>query len=161
MSEPKTTLNPPRHQAPRKSHYGDPFAEQRALESGRVIGLDSPIGQWAYDAVRIAHGIPDTDREPNVAPDQRLVFLHLDGVEQVLPEAGALVLDMGSPTSDRHIVGEITSAAWHYELGAIALAIVDKAVRLTAPLVVEFFPEGAVVRAAASQTAIAEIAANP
>jgi folate-binding Fe-S cluster repair protein YgfZ len=49
---------------------------------------------------------------------QRLVMLHLDGSESVLPEAGAAVFR----EDDR--VGRVTSAVLHHELGPVALALV-------------------------------------
>jgi len=154
-------MNTRRHPAPRKLQYGDPFAEQRALESGRVTALGTPIGLWAYDAVRIAHGVPATKAELEVAHDQRLVLLHLDGVEQVLPEPGADLYLVYPPMPNPVAVGTVTTAAWHYELGPIALAVVDKVVQQNDPLYIGYTSEGTEVRVAASLTAIAEIAANP
>lgn len=66
-------------------------------------------------------------------PPRRLVMLHLDGSDSVLPRHGATVLAdrNGEPT----VVGAVTTAATHYELGPIALAVVrrnvDPAARLT------------------------------
>ena len=53
-------------------------------------------------------------------PPRRLVLLHLDGSESVLPVHGDPVL-----LGDRQ-VGIVTSAARHYELGPIALAVVKR-----------------------------------
>jgi folate-binding Fe-S cluster repair protein YgfZ len=53
-------------------------------------------------------------------PPRRLVFLHLDGTEVVLPAHGAEV------TLDGRQVGFVTSAARHFELGPIALALVKR-----------------------------------
>ncbi|CAN5591227.1 folate-binding protein YgfZ [soil metagenome] len=53
-------------------------------------------------------------------PPRRLVFLHLDGVDERLPDHGDPV------TLDDRAVGVITSAARHYELGPIALALVKR-----------------------------------
>ena len=111
-------------------------------------------GVWALDALRIADGVPRLGRETDhrtiphevgwlgsavhldkgcyrgqetVArvhnlgrPPRRLVLLHLDGSESVLPVHGDPVL-----LGDRQ-VGTVTSAARHYELGPIALAIVKR-----------------------------------
>ncbi|MET4638805.1 glycine cleavage T C-terminal barrel domain-containing protein [Mycetocola sp. 2940] len=66
-------------------------------------------------------------------PPRRLVMLHLDGSDSVLPRRGAPVLaeKNGEPTP----VGAVTTAAMHHELGPIALAVVrrnvDPAARLT------------------------------
>jgi folate-binding protein YgfZ len=53
-------------------------------------------------------------------PPRRLVFLHLDGSDAVLPGSGAPVL-LGQDE-----VGRVTSAARHHELGPIALALVKR-----------------------------------
>lgn len=53
-------------------------------------------------------------------PPRRLVMLHLDGSEGVLPAPGDQV------TLDGKDVGQITSSARHYELGPIALAVVKR-----------------------------------
>jgi hypothetical protein len=55
-------------------------------------------------------------------PPRRLVLLHLDGTSEVLPERGAAVSLAGRP------VGFVGTAVRHYELGAIALAIVKRTV---------------------------------
>jgi folate-binding protein YgfZ len=53
-------------------------------------------------------------------PPRRLVMLHLDGSDDVLPERGDLV------TSDGVSVGTVTSVGLHHELGPIALAVVKR-----------------------------------
>lgn len=53
-------------------------------------------------------------------PPRRLVMLHLDGSDSVLPERGDVVL------ADDAEAGVVTSAARHHELGPIALAIVAR-----------------------------------
>lgn len=55
-------------------------------------------------------------------PPRRLVALHLDGSDDVLPEPGDAVLVAGSDDP----VGTVTSAARHYEEGPIALALVRR-----------------------------------
>lgn len=57
-------------------------------------------------------------------PPRRLVMLHLDGSESVLPAHGDTVM------AGEKEAGYVTSAANHYELGPIALAVVR---RMTAP----------------------------
>jgi folate-binding protein YgfZ len=53
-------------------------------------------------------------------PPRRLVLLHLDGSEGVLPA-------QGSPVMNGDVeVGRVTSSALHYELGPIALAVVKR-----------------------------------
>ena len=61
-------------------------------------------------------------------PPRRLVLLHLDGSESLIPI-----------TADRVMAGErdigfITRAAWHYELGPIALALVKRSTDSTVEL---------------------------
>lgn len=53
-------------------------------------------------------------------PPRRLAALHLDGSDDVLPEAGALVFSGDAE------VGHLTSVARHYEDGPIALAILSR-----------------------------------
>jgi folate-binding protein YgfZ len=63
-------------------------------------------------------------------PPRRLVFLHLDGSDSVLPARGADVL------RDDTVVGRVTSAALHHELGPIALAVVKRTLPTDAAVVV-------------------------
>ena len=53
-------------------------------------------------------------------PPRRITLLHLDGSESLLPSAGDDVM-LGEKT-----VGRLTRAAWHYELGPIALAVLKR-----------------------------------
>jgi folate-binding protein YgfZ len=118
-------------------------------------------GMWAHEALRIAAGRCrfglDTDHrtiphevgwietavhldkgcyrgQETVArvhnlghPPRRLVLLHLDGSEDRLPGHGDLVA-AGAP------VGFVGSAARHYELGPIALALIKRTVPVDATL---------------------------
>ena len=63
-------------------------------------------------------------------PPRRLVMLHLDGSDGVVPDAGSPVSLDGSE------VGTVTSSALHYELGPIALAVVKRSVDPAATLAV-------------------------
>jgi hypothetical protein len=63
-------------------------------------------------------------------PPRRLVMLHLDGSDGVLPSHGDAVL-LGDVE-----VGTVTSAAVHYELGPIALAVVKRTTDPDAQLIV-------------------------
>ncbi|MGO8960821.1 MAG: YgfZ/GcvT domain-containing protein [Streptosporangiaceae bacterium] len=119
-------------------------------------------GSWASEALRIAAGRPrfglDTDHrtiphevgwietavhlskgcyrgQETVArvhnlghPPRRLVLLHLDGSEDRLPGHGDAVQLDGAP------VGVTGSAARHYELGPIALALVKRTTPVDATL---------------------------
>ncbi len=57
-------------------------------------------------------------------PPRRLVLLHLDGSDGVLPAHGDVVL------AGEKEVGQVTSAALHFELGPIALAVVKRSTDL-------------------------------
>ena len=63
-------------------------------------------------------------------PPRRLVMLHLDGSEGVLPAPGSSI-ELGDKT-----VGQITSSALHYELGPVALAVIKRSVDPAASLTV-------------------------
>jgi folate-binding protein YgfZ len=62
-------------------------------------------------------------------PPRRLVFLHLDGTDNVLPAPGDPVVlpsQPDAPSNEPDVVGHVTSSAIHYELGPIALAVVRR-----------------------------------
>jgi len=120
-------------------------------------------GVWALDALRVAAGRPrfglETDhrtiphevgwipsavhldkgcyrgqetvaRVQNLGrPPRRLVLLHLDGSDSELPAHGDPVL------LDGREVGRVTTAARHFELGPIALAVVKRSTPADADLV--------------------------
>ncbi len=122
-----------------------------------------PAGMWAFEALRIAARVPrlglDTDHrtiphevgwietavhlnkgcyrgQETVArvhnlghPPRRLVFLHLDGSADRLPGHGDPVELEGAA------VGFTGSAARHYELGPIGLALVKRTVPVEATLI--------------------------
>jgi len=124
---------------------------------------DGPAGIWAYEALRIAAHEPrlglDTDHRtiPHEAgwigsavhldkgcyrgqetvarvhnlgrPPRRLVMLHLDGSVDHLPAAGDPV------ELDGRQVGFVGSAARHYEVGPIALALVKRNVPVDSELI--------------------------
>lgn len=71
-------------------------------------------------------------------PPRRLVLLHLDGV---LPAAGDPVV------SGEAEVGQVTSAAHHYELGPIALAVIKRSVDPAAALIVRSTEHGDIAAA--------------
>lgn len=64
-------------------------------------------------------------------PPRRLVFLQLDGSQHTLPAPGSAVL-----LGERK-VGTVTSVAQHYEMGAVALAVVKRSADPAAELVVD------------------------
>ncbi|WP_349897756.1 CAF17-like 4Fe-4S cluster assembly/insertion protein YgfZ [Parafrigoribacterium soli] len=100
-------------------------------------------------------------------PPRRLVMLHLDGSDAVLPSHGdevvlpggastgsatdrSLSLSKATGADDDTVVGRITSSAQHHELGPIALAVIKRTVDPLADLVV--LAEG--IRVAAAQEII-------
>jgi tRNA-modifying protein YgfZ len=141
------------------------LAETVAELQGRAGVL---AGTWAYEALRIAARRPrfglDTDHrtiphevgwietavhlnkgcyrgQETVArvhnlghPPRRLVFLHLDGSEDRLPAHGDGV------SLDGADVGFVGSAARHYELGPIALALVKRTTPVDATLLAAGLP---------------------
>jgi folate-binding protein YgfZ len=77
-------------------------------------------------------------------PPRRLVMLHLDGSDTVLPKPGDEVVGLkvrpepaAGDAPERRVVGHVTSAAIHHELGPIALAVVKRAVPPELELIVE------------------------
>jgi tRNA-modifying protein YgfZ len=64
-------------------------------------------------------------------PPRRLVALHLDGSDSVLPAPGAVV------RAGEDAVGVVTASALHYEEGPIALAVVRRSAPDDADVVVE------------------------
>jgi tRNA-modifying protein YgfZ len=142
-----------------------PRADLVAAVDGLRSAGASLAGMWAHEALRIAAGRPrfgvDTDHrtiphevgwiegavhlnkgcyrgQETVArvhnlghPPRRLVLLHLDGSEDRLPGRGDPVRLDGSA------VGAAGSAARHYELGPIALALVKRTTPVDATLAVD------------------------
>jgi tRNA-modifying protein YgfZ len=66
-------------------------------------------------------------------PPRRLVFLHLDGSADRLPAHGDPV-ERDGPGTGNTAVGFVGSAARHYELGPIGLALVKRTVPVDATL---------------------------
>jgi tRNA-modifying protein YgfZ len=140
-------------------------AAARLADRGAVLA-----GTWAYEALRIASHRPrfgqDTDHrtiphevgwietavhlskgcyrgQETVArvhnlghPPRRLVFLHLDGSEDRLPAHG----DPVTLAEGGGYIGFVGSAARHYELGPIALALVKRTVPVEATLLAAELP---------------------
>jgi folate-binding protein YgfZ len=69
-------------------------------------------------------------------PPRRLVMLHLDGSEGVLPVAGDEV-QLGDGVGGHTVVGRVTAASLHHELGPIALAVVKRSADPSAELAVQ------------------------
>ena len=93
---------------------------------------------WLRSAVHLAKGCyrgqETVAKVHNLGrPPRRLVMLHLDGSDALLPAPGSAV---HAADADRAEVGRVTSVARHHELGPIALAIVKRSLDVAAPLVV-------------------------
>jgi folate-binding protein YgfZ len=150
----------------RRMSYGVDLLVPRESVSDVVGALDvAPAGVWAFEALRAAERRPrfgrDTDHrtlpaevgwlsaavhlekgcyrgQETVArvhnlgrPPRRLVLLHLDGMTtDDLPAAGTPV------SADGRDVGFVGTAAHHFELGPIALAVVKRSVADDATLTV-------------------------
>ncbi|MGP3534815.1 CAF17-like 4Fe-4S cluster assembly/insertion protein YgfZ [Microbacterium sp. RD1] len=78
-------------------------------------------------------------------PPRRLVALQLDGSDSILPARGDAV------RAGETVIGAVTSAAWHFEDGPIALALVKRTAPADVDLVVDT-EQGAV--AAAQQVVV-------
>lgn len=72
-------------------------------------------------------------------PPRRLVFLHLDGTEVVLPPHGAEIRKADAGVDSRP-VGFLTTSARHHELGPIALALVKRNTDPEATLLADAVP---------------------
>ncbi|MBK9738365.1 MAG: folate-binding protein YgfZ [Actinobacteria bacterium] len=137
-----------------------PVADVRA----RLEAAGALAGTWALEALRVAGAVPriglETDHRtlphevgwigPGVHlakgcyrgqeavarvhnlghPPRRLVLLHLDGSEGHLPAHGDVVSVAGKDA------GWVGTAAWHYELGPVATAIVKRSTPTLEPAVV-------------------------
>ncbi len=126
---------------------GLPFAGTLALEALRIAAW-RPRAATELDAITIPHeldwlrsavhlnkgcyrGQETVAKVHNLGhPPRRLVLLHLDGSEGVLPVAGDEVL-LGDQS-----IGRVTAASLHYELGPIALAVVKRSADPEATLTV-------------------------
>jgi hypothetical protein len=126
---------------------GVPLAGSWAAEALRVEAWRPRLGaesdhrtiphevDWMRTAVHLSKGCyrgqETVARVHNLGrPPRRLVLLHLDGSEHTLPERGDVVL-----LGDR-VVGHVTTAARHHELGPVALAVVKRSVPAEAGLTV-------------------------
>jgi tRNA-modifying protein YgfZ len=94
---------------------------------------------WIESAVHLEKGCyrgqETVARVQNLGhPPRRLVFLHLDGTPEHLPEHGAPV------EHDGRQIGTVTSSARHFELGPIALAVVKRTVPVEAVLSADGVP---------------------
>ena len=128
--------------------HGGGLAGTAAWEALRVAACRPRLGRevddrsipheldWLRTAVHLRKGCyrgqETVARVVNLGrPPRRLVLLHLDGSEHVLPDAGAELL------AGERTVGRITSAALHHEAGPLALAVVRRTLPLDAPLTVD------------------------
>lgn len=84
-------------------------------------------------------------------PPRRLVMLHLDGSQHLLPEAGAEVRLPGADGAPGKVVGTLTSMARHHELGPIGLAVLKRNVPEDAELLVSGDVSGQAIEVSAAQ----------
>lgn len=147
-----------------------PALADRLTAAGAV-----PAGTWAWEALRVAARVPRLGRETDARtiphevgwigsavhlhkgcyrgqetvarvqnlgrPPRRLVLLQLDGSDDVLPASGDAVVAEG------RTVGTVGTAARHFELGPIALAVLKRQVPDDATLTISG-PSGGSVAAA-------------
>ncbi|MEV6973967.1 folate-binding protein [Kitasatospora sp. NPDC093806] len=134
--------------------YG-PAAGVWAYEALRIEGHRPRLGfetdhrtiphevDWLATAVHLQKGCyrgqETVARVHNLGrPPRRLVFLHLDGTEEVLPPHGTEVRLASDPQG--RALGVVTSSARHHELGPIALAVVKRNVPVDAVLLAGTVP---------------------
>ncbi|MET8697287.1 YgfZ/GcvT domain-containing protein [Kitasatospora sp. NPDC058032] len=134
--------------------YG-PAAGVWAYEALRIEGHRPRLGfetdhrtiphevDWLSTAVHLQKGCyrgqETVARVHNLGrPPRRLVFLHLDGTEEVLPPHGTQVRLASDP--EGRALGIVTSSARHHELGPIALAVVKRNVPVDAVLLAGTVP---------------------
>ncbi|MDR0435984.1 MAG: hypothetical protein LBH11_04375 [Propionibacteriaceae bacterium] len=89
-------------------------------DAEELVALNTPVGLWAYEALRIAAGVPRADLdlpEEAAPPEGQLAVLLLEGDSERLPPVGSPVLAADV------LVGRLGSSAQHHELGPIALAL--------------------------------------
>lgn len=136
------------------SGYG-PAAGVWAYEALRIEGHRPRLGfetdhrtiphevDWLATAVHLQKGCyrgqETVARVHNLGrPPRRLVFLHLDGTEEVLPPHGTEVRLASDPQG--RALGFVTSSARHHELGPVALAVVKRNVPVDAVLLAGTVP---------------------
>ncbi|MEK2494712.1 folate-binding protein [Kitasatospora purpeofusca] len=134
--------------------YG-PAAGVWAYEALRIEGHRPRLGfetdhrtiphevDWLETAVHLQKGCyrgqETVARVHNLGrPPRRLVFLHLDGTEEVLPPHGTEVRLASDPQG--RSLGFVTSSARHHELGPVALAVVKRNVPVDAVLLAGTVP---------------------
>ncbi|AYF97429.1 CAF17-like 4Fe-4S cluster assembly/insertion protein YgfZ [Protaetiibacter intestinalis] len=141
---------------------GLPAAGTLALEALRIAAWRPRAGtelderaiphefDWLRSAVHLAKGCyrgqETVAKVHNLGhPPRRLVLLHLDGSDNVLPAPGAEVR-LGRPDAAGDVVGRVTASAIHHELGPVALALVKRSADPASELTVD--ADGVLVPAA-------------
>ncbi|MFC4631202.1 YgfZ/GcvT domain-containing protein [Promicromonospora alba] len=87
-------------------------------------------------------------------PPRRLVMLHLDGSQHLLPEPGAEVRLPAPDGGAGKVVGTLTSMARHHELGPIGLAVLKRNVPEEAELMVAGEVSGQILEVSAAQEVV-------
>ncbi|MFZ7087513.1 YgfZ/GcvT domain-containing protein [Curtobacterium sp. RRHDQ10] len=128
-----------------------PVAGTLALEALRIAAWRPRLGDvdertipheldWLRSAVHLSKGCyrgqETVAKVHNLGhPPRRLVLLHLDGSDGVLPAVGALVHGPArGGSAEPTEVGRITAVGNHHELGPVALAVVKRSLDPTAVL---------------------------
>jgi len=113
----------------RRARFGVDTDERTIPHEVGWVGVAAHVAKGCY------RGQETVARVHNLGhPPRRLVFLHLDGSVDRLPEHGDAVETTGDGEGQRTTVGFTGSAARHYELGPIGLAQVKRNVPVDAPL---------------------------
>ena len=158
-----------------------PAAGTLALEALRIAAWRPRIGDadertipheldWLRSAVHLSKGCyrgqETVAKVHNLGhPPRRLVMLHLDGSDGVLPARGSDVLlatppaatadpsaaASAEPADEPRAVGSITASALHYDLGPIALAVIKRTVDPAAALIVRPVDDAGLQIAAAQE----------
>ena len=155
------------HQIPVPEHWAARDSELGGTEAFRPIGEEipqaTPVGTWAFEAARIAQGVPrifvDTDHR-TIPNEIGLLGTHLDKGCYRGQETVARVHTLGRPPRrlvQLHLDGSVSqlpavgaqlvlngrqvgfcgSSALHHELGPVALGLVKRAVPVDAELLVD------------------------
>ncbi len=132
---------------PRGSVLAQPAAGTLALEALRIAAWRPRLAtevdartiphelDWLRSAVHLSKGCyrgqETVAKVHNLGhPPRRLVMVHIDGSDGVLPKHGDVV------EAGEDAVGVVTSAALHFELGPIALAVIKRSVDPTLTLTI-------------------------
>jgi len=108
------------------------------LSPGDVLlpEVAAPVGMWAYEALRIAQGVPRVGMDVPLTPGAWVESGGFDaaGLSRLLLEADDLP-PVGAPiTAGGAVVGRVGSSAQHYTWGPVALALLEPGLPPDTPL---------------------------